>query len=666
MSYLGDFYLGANVDHKFTTVNTSGVPTMLTGSPAVVAYPDNSTTELTSGINLTTNFDSRSGLNHVRIAATSSNGYATGTNYSLVITTGTVGGNFVGGYMVGEFSIEARASLRPASDGRDIALSPAGFVDVNDKSGYGLATGTLLDAIADTVWDEQLGGHLVTGSAGRRLNDAASAGSDPWSTSLPGSYTPGQAGHIVGTYLDIHISSRMSSGTVSVAGLNTQFLDTYVSSRMPSGTVVVAGLNTQYLDTYVSSRQPSGTVVVGTNNDKTGYSLSSPQTFNLIGNISGTHVGNHIGHTIGNTSGTWVGNISGTLGAVNGLVPSRLDVNVSSRIPSGTVSANLTQIDGLATNGNNATLNLKKLNIVNDVGLAVDISGLTGGMHIESLGDDTIGLSVESEGANGIGVNAFGFLASIFAESDGGGKSFIAPDGIVGNIVGNITGTLVGDVYGNVTGTSGIRTGTFIDAMADQVWDEQIAGHLLTGSTGKKLNDAGAAGDPWGTSLPASYTPGQAGYILGTNLNDTVSSRMPSGTVVVAGLNTQYLDTYVSSRMPSGTVIAMVTGTVNVAGLNPALLDVAVSSRLASGTFATNYVTPPTATENADELLKRDWTAVTGEAARSVLNALRKLRNKVSFDGANTLTTTKEDDATAAYTQSVVEDSNQDPFKSIG
>jgi hypothetical protein len=141
---------------------------------------------------------------------------------------------------------------------------------------------------------------------------------------------------------------------------------------------------------------------------------------------------------------------------------------------------------------------------------------------------------------------------------------------------------------------------------------------------------------------------------------------MPSGTVVVAGLNTQYLDTYVSSRMPSGTVIAMVTGTVNVAGLNPALLDVAVSSRLASGTFATNYVTPPTATENADELLKRDWTAVTGEAARSVLNALRKLRNKVSFDGANTLTTTKEDDATAAYTQSVVEDSNQDPFKSIG
>jgi len=93
---------------------------------------------------------------------------------------------------------------------------------------------------------------------------------------------------------------------------------------------------------------------------------------------------------------------------------------------------------------------------------------------------------------------------------------------------------------------------------------------------------------------------------------------------------------------------------------------VTVSSRLASGTFAANYVTPPAATENADEMLKRDWNSVTGEAARSVLNALRKLRNKVSFDGAATLTTTKEDDSTTAYTQSVVEDTNQDPFKSVG
>lgn len=68
----------------------------------------------------------------------------------------------------------------------------------------------------------------------------------------------------------------------------------------------------------------------------------------------------------------------------------------------------------------------------------------------------------------------------------------------------------------------------------------------------------------------------------------------------------------------------------------------------------------------ADALLKRDWTAVTGEASRSVLNALRKLRNKVSFDGVATLTMTKEDDTASAYTQTVTEDAAQNPFKSVG
>lgn len=583
MSYLGDFYLGANIDTKFTTVNTSGVPTMLTGSPAVVAYPDNSTTELTAGISLTTNFDGRSGLNHVRVQATGANGYATGTNYSLVLASGTVGGNFVGGYAVREFSIEARAALRPAQDGRDVALSPDGLVDVNDKTGfslsnpqtfnlngyvgtvtgsvqsvtnpvtvgtnndktsyslsspqtfdlignitgtfvgnisgavgqlqtnldklgygllnnqvinisgtitnvhnvlnpvtvgtnndktgYGLATGTLLEAIADVVWDEQLGGHQITGSAGRRLNDAASAGSDPWLTTLPGSYTVGQAGYIVGTNLDARVSSRMASGTV----------------------------------------------VVG---DKTGFSLSSPQNFNLIGNISGT----------------FVGNIRGSVGNVTG-----------------TVNSNLIQIDGLATNGNNATLRLKKLDIVNNdlSGVAVNvqadtnpafiinsnnsdglfIAGGTNGVNI--TGNDNDGITVYGL-QNGVTLAGDGTYPGLNVISYGTGKSINAPQGIQGDLIGNITGTLIGNIYGNVTGTSGIRTGTFIEAIADQVWDEQIGGHLITGSTGRKLSDAASAGDPWGTALPGIYAPGQAGFILGTNLNDTVSSRMPSGTIPTA------------------------------------------------------------------------------------------------------------------------------------
>lgn len=106
--YLGDFTLGDTLDMKFTTVNSSGIPTTLGGSPVVSAYVGNGTTEITAGITLTTDFDSRTGLNNVRVVASSGNGFATATNVQLVITTGTVGGDSVVGYVIASFSIENR------------------------------------------------------------------------------------------------------------------------------------------------------------------------------------------------------------------------------------------------------------------------------------------------------------------------------------------------------------------------------------------------------------------------------------------------------------------------------------------------------------------------------------------------------------------------------
>src|SRR5258706_8648513 len=43
------------------------------------------------------------------------------------------------------------------------------------------------------------------------------------------------------------------------------------------------------------------------------------------------------------------------------------------------------------------------------------------------------------------------------------------------------------------------------------VWDEVMASHLTSGTTGNKLNAAASAGDPWGTLIPASYGAGTAG-----------------------------------------------------------------------------------------------------------------------------------------------------------
>lgn len=72
--------------------------------------------------------------------------------------------------------------------------------------------------IADAVWDEQLSGHSIAGSTGQKLSTVSSSGSagDSWATLIPGEYTEGTAGKIVGDYLNAAITSRSSHSATDV------------------------------------------------------------------------------------------------------------------------------------------------------------------------------------------------------------------------------------------------------------------------------------------------------------------------------------------------------------------------------------------------------------------------------------------------------------------
>lgn len=63
----------------------------------------------------------------------------------------------------------------------------------------------------------------------------------------------------------------------------------------------------------------------------------------------------------------------------------------------------------------------------------------------------------------------------------------------------------------------------------------------------------------------------------------------------------------------------------------------------------------------ADAVLNRDMSAVSDTNARSPINALRFLRNKWSISGT-TLTVTKEDDSTSAWTATVTADATANPI----
>jgi len=143
MSYRGDYRAGDTIDLKFQTLNTSAVPTTLAGTPAISVYKSNSTTESTTGITLTVDFDSHTGLNHVRIT-TASDGtfYAEQNDFDVVITAGTVNSVSVAGRVVASFSLANRSGLRPATAGRQAVVNSDGTVQSDCRELLGTAIST--------------------------------------------------------------------------------------------------------------------------------------------------------------------------------------------------------------------------------------------------------------------------------------------------------------------------------------------------------------------------------------------------------------------------------------------------------------------------------------------------------------------------------------------
>lgn len=163
---------------------------------------------------------------------------------SVGSVTGNVGGNVTG--TIGGLTAAALKDFFDTDSTTTYASAVAGSVvkEIADNAG-----GSALTAadIADAVWEEAVADHSGTsGSTAEALNAAGSAG-DPWVTALPGSYTSGQAGHTVGTFLTGNAFTRLGapagasvSADIAAVKTDTGNLVSRITSTLFSGITSLA------------------------------------------------------------------------------------------------------------------------------------------------------------------------------------------------------------------------------------------------------------------------------------------------------------------------------------------------------------------------------------------------------------------------------------------
>lgn len=216
--HYGDFDTSAIIYGKFTSVNPStGAPFTLAGTPALSVYKDNSTTESTSGVTLTADFDSRTGFNHFAID-TSSDGtfYSAGSFFEIVITTGTVNSISAVGQVVAAFTLRKNSSLKPTTAGRtllvdasgDVTLT-AGQLTVKKNTGFTM-TFPMFDSAGSPATGLTVAGH-------RSIDGAAVAGTANSPSELSG-------GLYNLTVAAADVNGNMINFYFTATGAKTQFI----------------------------------------------------------------------------------------------------------------------------------------------------------------------------------------------------------------------------------------------------------------------------------------------------------------------------------------------------------------------------------------------------------------------------------------------------------
>lgn len=254
--------------------------------------------------------------------------------------------------------------------------------------------------------------------------------------------------------------------------------------------------------------------------DKTGFSLASPQAFNLTGNITG--------NITGNLSGS-VGSVTGTVAVVTAAIsalqshgdttwltatgfstPANVTASTAAieaygdiHWPTATGFATAADLASVQTHGDTywaTAVGFATPTTVSNLQTHGDLYWTTA-TGFATPGDQMDLVNVPNSTAVAAIQSGLATTTTITTLSSHGDSTWATATGF--------------SVPGSKMDIVDAPSATGRDALAGAVWDIASASHVATGSTGKKLSDAGTLGDPWSTAVPGSYAAGTAGYNQG-------------------------------------------------------------------------------------------------------------------------------------------------------
>lgn len=184
-----DITLEETIRIGFTTrAFATGVPTLLAGTPVLSILEENNATPITSGVSVSVSRASVAGLNEATIIATAANGYESGKSYTLYISTGTVGGTSVVGEKVGEFTIEASSAFKRLGAPAGASVSADNAAIKSDTGSIKTKTDFLPSAAAGAA-----GGVFIAGT------NAATTVTTSFTATFTGNLTGDVQGNVVGS-----------------------------------------------------------------------------------------------------------------------------------------------------------------------------------------------------------------------------------------------------------------------------------------------------------------------------------------------------------------------------------------------------------------------------------------------------------------------------------